>query len=688
MIKTKKTILFLTAMVFIACQQVEPPKPYGPTPTDNHMNWHEMEYYGLVCYGLNTYTGQEWGYGDVDSRVFNPSNLNTDQWARVAKEAGMKGLILVAKHHDGFCLWPSKTTQYTIAATPWKDGKGDVLRDLANSCEKFGLKLGIYISPWDRNHAQYGYPGYVEAFHQQWREALEYSDDIWEVWFDGANGGTGYYGGAREKRTIKKGYYNFPEIFKLIKNKQPNAIIFGYVEDVTTDVVRWGGTEQGSGSETNWCRFDDPTTKDLELKKRGVKDGKYWMPVEGNTTILYPKKWYYNENSKPRTLKNFVDLYYTTIGQNATFLLGLSIGPDGQIPERDVKAMIAQKKQMDKELSVNLAQNVKITGGNSRGRKFNPQNAVDGQTTSYWATDDSVKTASLVLDFYQETSFNRLLLQEYIRLGQRIHRFVLEVEEDSDWKKIASGTTIGYKRIVRFADVKASKVRITLETDAPCLTLSNIEIYHAPPLLPEPEILSDINGDIDINTPKNLFVFYSIGKSNTSYQQYEGSFKLPNGGTVNAYTLDSITGHKSDIISKEFGIAKRKWNLHLIDSEQKTPNTHVIDANPLTILSTNTSNYISIDLGEIMSITGFGYLPPGLGSEGIIFEYEFYASKDEIYNEEPVSKGEFSNIENNPIRQIVKFDKPIECRFVKLVSKSSVSNSNIMAVSEIDIFTE
>ena len=498
-LKSHYTLILL--LLFISCStRVDPPAPYGPVPTENQVRWHEMEYYGLVCYGLNTYTRQEWGYGDVDPTVFNPSNLDTDQWARVAKDAGMKGLILVAKHHDGFCLWPSKTTEYTIAATPWQGGKGDVLGDLAKSCNKYGLKLGIYISPWDRNHSEYGKQSYVDAYHEQWKEVLDYSDDIWECWFDGANGGTGYYGGARETRTITKGYYQFPEIFKFIKEKQPNTIFFGYVEDVTEDVVRWGGTEDGTGSETNWCRFNDATTYDQELMKTGLKKGEYWMPVEGNTTILYPKKWFYNESSKPRTLRNLVDLYYTTIGQNATFLLGLSIGPDGLIPERDVKSMLSQKKQMDKEFEKNLAEGVKITTEYYRrnNSRYKPENTIDGYTKTYWATGDGIKEPSLIMDFGKETIFNRILLQEYIRLGQRIHKFKLEMEKEDGWKEITLGTTIGYKRILRFADVKATRIRLTLETDAPCLTLSNIEIFYAPPLPAEPGCCPAEKSDSDV----------------------------------------------------------------------------------------------------------------------------------------------------------------------------------------------
>jgi len=697
--KTSFLFTILIALFFSCNKKVDPPIPYGPVPTENQVGWHEMEYYALVCYGLNTYTRQEWGYGDVDPGVFNPSNLDTDQWARVAKESGMKGIILVAKHHDGFCLWPSKTTDYTVAATPWKDGKGDVLGDLAKSCDKYGLKLGVYISPWDRNHPEYGKPGYVEAYHQQWRETLEYSDDIFETWFDGANGGTGYYGGARESRKIEKGYYQFPEIFKLIKEKQPKAVFFGYVEDVITDVIRWGGTEEGTGSATNWARYNDVTSVDWDLARTGVKDGKYWMPVEGNTTILHPKKWYYNENSKPRTLKNFVDLYYSTIGQNATFILGLSIGPDGLIPERDVKSMLAQKKQIDKEFETNLAKGIKTKTDNIRGKssEYSSKNTVDGSTQTYWATDDGVQKASITLDFGTQTMFNRLLLQEYIKLGQRIHKFILEIETVDGWKEIANGTTIGYKRILRFDKIEAAKVRITFETDAPALALSNIEIYNAPPLLAEPEIFCNKHGEVTIKGDDGLDLYYALGElpDESSFKKYTNQINIPKGGLVHAYTSHVASGHHSDIITKEYGIAKTSWKIQAFDSkiDDQTIINNAIDGNPNTYwvsskTGKNKSQYIVIDLKEEIDVSGFGYLPPELGSEGIIFEYAFYTSIDGKNWGELESSGEFSNIENNPIAQIIKFDKAIKSRYIKFVSLSTVKNSIICSVAEIDVFTE
>ena len=686
---SKLLIIVIGCCLFSCVSKVLPPVPYGPVPTENQIRWHEMEYYGLVCFGLNTYTRQEWGYGDVDPSVFNPSNLDTDQWARVAKEAGMKGLILVAKHHDGFCLWPSKTTDYTVAATPWKEGKGDVLGDLAESCKKYGLKLGVYISPWDRNHAEYGRPGYLADFYEQWREALAYSDDIWEVWFDGANGGTGYYGGARESRSIDKGYYQFPGLAKLIKEKQPNTIFFGYIEGVTADVVRWGGTEEGTGSETNWSRFDDLTNPDFNLMRKGIKDGKYWMPVEGNTTILHPKKWYYNENSNPRTLKDFVDLYYTTIGQNATFNLGLSIGPDGLIPERDAKAMLAQKKQIDRELANNLAEGVDIIASNKRGKNYGVENVVDGSTDTYWASGDSIKNATLILDFGKSITFNRLLLQEYIRLGQRIHSFSLEIDTEEGWKEVITGTTVGYKRILRFDNVNTGKARISLETDAPCLTLSNLQIFNAPPLLAEPEMAYNKEGQVTITAPEDLTVYYALGEapSDQAYQKYNSAIGLPEGGIVSAYTVHAESGNRSDKIMEVFGIAKKGWKVKNTYGDNPM---NAIDGDPSTVWSSVFENdrpqHFIVELDKVIDISGFAYHPPALGADGIIFEYEFYTSMDGKNWGNPVHSGEFSNIENNPIAQVVRFNKPIKSKYIKLVSTSTIKNNNIVTIAEIDIF--
>ncbi len=480
------SLLVLLLLNHSCATQVDEPEPCGPLPTAQHLSWHAMEFYGLVCYGLNTYTGEEWAYGDVDPGIFQPSNLDTDQWARVARDAGMKGLILVAKHHDGFCLWPSKYTDYSVKATPWKNGKGDVLGDLSASCRKYNLKLGVYLSPWDRHHAGYGRPEYVQYYYNQLEELMTEYGEIFEFWIDGANGGTGYYGGANERRNIdRKTYYGYDTIYSIVKKYQPNALIFSD----TGPGVRWAGNESGTVNETNWNRINvagrypgASGTGFLKKLGSGDPDGKSWIPAEANTTLLWPKAWYFHTGHQPRSPENLMDVYYTSIGRGATLNLGLAISPSGEIRDADVQALKKFRQILDREFRDNLLEQAKLTASEVRGKSsgFAADNIMDGDPESYWATSDSVQKASILVDFPGETTFNRLMVQEYIALGQRINRFIAEAVNDGEYRVVAGGTTIGYKRVLRFDDVTASKLRITFETDAPCLTLAALGVYYAP----------------------------------------------------------------------------------------------------------------------------------------------------------------------------------------------------------------
>jgi alpha-L-fucosidase len=695
-------VILGVAILLTSCgEKVTPPTAYGPVPSQAQLDWHELEYISLVCYGLNTYTEQEWAFGDVDPKLFNPSNLDTDQWARTAKDAGMKGLILVAKHHDGFCLWPSKYTNYSVKATPWKDGKGDVLRDLSKSCKKYGLKLGVYLSPWDRNHADYGKAEYVDYFYKQLEELLTEYGDIFEFWIDGANGGTGYYGGANDKRSIdRETYYGYDIIFSMVKKHQPNAVIFS---DVGPG-VRWVGNEAGIGSETNWNRIStngklpgDPDPEFNKILGTGDPKGKEWIPAEVNTTLLWPKAWYYHTGHQPRSLKNLMDLYYTSIGRGSPLDLGLAIAPSGQIRAVDAQVLARFNAQLKLEFDVDLIQNAIITASDYRGEnsEYAPDKTGDLNNETYWATNQGVQNASMFVDFNKEVTFNRLLLQEYIRLGQRIHKFILEVETGEGWKEVAQGTTIGYKRILRFDNVTATKAKITFETNAPCLTLSNIGIYNAPPLLAEPKINGDKYGKVSLSVNDDLDLFYAIGNApgESDYQQYHTPLELPLGSTVSAYALHRSSGQKSDITTKRIGIAKGKWKIHAVGNSTERDATKAIDGNSATCWETfreekNKPLYMAIDLGEKISLSGFSYVPPDLGSQGSIFEYEFYVSDDGTHWGEPVSSGEFSNIENNPIAQHIKFDHTLKANYIKLVSKSSINNNKKVVINEIEIFTD
>jgi alpha-L-fucosidase len=244
--------LFLFSIIFVlfSCTPPPPPEPVLPLPSERQLAWHELEYYAFVHFNMNTFTNMEWGFGDESPDLFNPAELDCRQWARVCKEAGMKGIILTAKHHDGFCLWPSEYTEHSVKNSPWKNGQGDVVQELADACREYGLKFGVYLSPWDRNHPDYGKPEYLTYFRNQLRELLTNYGDVFEVWFDGANGGTGWYGGANEERRIdRKTYYDWENTYKIVRELQPMACLFS---DAGPD-VRWVGNEEGWAMKTNWA---------------------------------------------------------------------------------------------------------------------------------------------------------------------------------------------------------------------------------------------------------------------------------------------------------------------------------------------------------------------------------------------------------------------------------------------------
>jgi len=477
----KRGLLFLLASTFFLIRCTEEPKPYGALPTERQLAWHEMEYYMFVHFTVNTFTDKEWGFGDESPEVFNPTELDCRQWARVAKEAGMKGIIITAKHHDGFCLWPSKYTEHSVKNSPWRQGKGDVLKELRAACDEYGIKMGIYLSPWDRNSSIYGTPEYLTYYRNQLIELLTNYGDIFEIWFDGANGGDGYYGGAREKRSIdNSSYYDWPNTIEIVRKLQPNAIMFS---DAGPD-VRWVGNESGIGSITNWCLLNKdemyPGGPFENILGTGHENGKYWVPAEVDVSIRPGWFWHQKEDTLVKSPEKLLDIYYTSIGRNCNLLLNVPPDKRGQIHENDVKALMGFKELLKKEFSNELARGKKVTASDVRGRRFSPQNVNDGNPNTYWATNDGVTVAELIIDLDKETEVNRILIQEYIKLGQRVQEFNVEVFSEGKWILVVEGKTIGYKIIRKFPCIRASKVRMKILKSKACPIISNIELYRAP----------------------------------------------------------------------------------------------------------------------------------------------------------------------------------------------------------------
>ena len=482
---TNKLFTMLCAALLAASIHAQDaPAPVAPLPSANQVAWQQLETYAFIHFGPNTFGDREWGYGDAPLESFNPTRLDCEQWARVCKQAGMKGIILTAKHHDGFCLWPTKYTDYSVRNTPYKDGKGDVVGELAAACQKYGLKLGLYLSPWDRHQAFYGTPLYVEYFYAQLEELLTQYGEVYEVWFDGANGGDGWYGGAKETRKIDRStYYNYPRAWKLVGELQPKAVIFSD----GGPGCRWVGNESGYADATNWSflRIKEvyPGYERHKELQYGHEDGDKWVASECNTSIR--PGWFYHEkeDGRVKSVDHLVDLYYRSVGHNGTFLLNFPVDKEGLIHPVDSAHAVDFHKQVTEELKTNQLLKASIKASSTRGKAFTTKNLTDGQFDTYWATPDGVTTGTLEITLKKAQPLNRLMLSEYIPLGQRVRKFAVEYLEGKQWLPLKVGeatTTIGYKRLLRFPTVTTKRLRIRFEDSRGPLCINGLGAYYAP----------------------------------------------------------------------------------------------------------------------------------------------------------------------------------------------------------------
>lgn len=677
---------------FSSYAQKNAPVPYGPVPSANQMRWQEMQYYAFVHFSLNTYTDQSWGFGNEDIKLFNPTALDCRQWARTCKNAGMKGIIIVAKHHCGFCLWPSKYTEFSVKNAPWKNGKGDVVREMAAACKEYGLKLGIYLSPWDRNRADYGKPEYITYFRNQLTELLTNYGPIFEIWFDGANGGSGYYGGANETRMIdRKTYYDWANTYKLVRKLQPHIVIWNDGGDRAD--LRWVGTEGGSVGETNWSLLNATGDVPYDMLHFGLADGNAWVPAEVNTSIR--PEWFYHpsEDKKVKTLPQLMETYYNSIGHNGSLLLNFPIMPNGLIHPTDVKNALDFGKAVKAAFTVNLAMNKPAKASNVRvgSQFFGAGKASDDNNHTYWATDDSVKTASLTLNLGKPTRFNRFLVQEYIQLGQRVKAFTVDALVNGQWQELAKGTTIGYKRIVNFPTVKATQVRLHITDAKACLAIANTGVYYAPQILAAPSVTRNQEGEITI-TPadKESLIYYTTDGTAPApaKKKFTGPFATDGKIQIRAICYDESRHQSSPETHEKFDIVRKDWKIVGIDDKKAYA---VLDGDPSTVWHQGKDKKMPvdlvIDLGKEETLSGFRYLPDqGQWGPGIIAGYEFYVSENNA-DWKLVSHGEFPNIKNNPLWQTINFAAQ-KTRFIKLRAVKNTENNNETGYAEIDIITE
>ncbi len=625
----KKSIHLLSIPVVACCLsctsgKVLPPEPILPVPEPKQVEWQQMETYAFIHFGLNTFNDREWGYGDTDPKTFNPTNLDCEQWAQTLVKAGMKGVILTAKHHDGFCLWPFEGTDYSVKNSPWKNGQGNVVKELSEACKKYGLKFAVYLSPWDRHQANYGTPEYLPYFYAQLHDLLTNYGPVFEVWFDGANGGDGWYGGAKDIRTIdRKNYYNYPRIYEMLDSIQPQAIIFSD----GGPGCRWVGNEKGFAGATNWSflrkgEVHPGYDKSYELQY-GHPDGNQWVPAECDVSIR--PGWFYHpeEDDRVKSPDQLVDLYYRSVGHNATLLLNFPVDRRGLIHPVDSANAVRFHEMIQQQLKTNLVAGMTPKVSNERGGDFVASALTDDNFDTYWATEDGVTTADIEFSFDTPTRMNRMMLQEYIPLGQRVKAFVVEYLDKDTWLPVKLNeetTTIGYKRLLRFETVETKGIRIRITDARGPLCLSNVGVYDA-------ENVSD------------SFV-----------EKVEDIESVP-------YLLPDVKAEET---------AKA--------SDKQAQTTCFVEGDRLLI-----------DLQEERLVSSLHFLPDqGEPNKGLIANYEIRVGTSKDAVNQLVKSGEFSNIQNNPVMQSVFFT-PVKARYIELKATRMIRAGEPMGFAELRV---
>lgn len=683
------------------------PKPYGPIPSQGQINWQEMGMYCIIHYGLDTYTNKEWGFGDEDPKLLNPTLFSAMQIVSAAKAGGFKGVVVVAKHHDGFCLWPTKTTEHNISKSPYKNGKGDIMQEYREACDLLGMKLGVYCSPWDRNNPNYGTPEYLKIYQEQLRELYTNYGALFISWHDGANGGDGYYGGKREVRKIDRStYYDWKNTWAITRQLQPNAVIFG---DVGPD-VRWVGNENGYAGETCWATYTPHApdegkepgngyVKDYEGTE-GTRNGQYWMPAECDVSLR--PGWFYHQaqDNGVKSPYTLLDLYYKSVGRGAALDLGLSPDQRGIINEIDVKSLTEFGNLLRETFAVNLANGATLTASNIRGAnklRYGPQFLLDNNRYTYWATDDNVTTPNLVVDMHTPKTFNVIRLRENIMLGQRIDSAAVDAFINNKWQQIGAATSIGGNRLIRLTqNITATKLRLRITGSPVAIALSDFGVFKEPVHLSAPKITRNKNGEVEITTeaPVNSIHYTLNGdEPNLGSPLYEKPIVPENGKVIKARAFESAS-LSSEVATQQFGMSQKDWTI--LDASGTNGDAKLaaeaIDEHYNTFYSTLNNKdtlafpqHISIDMGKRQEIKAFSYLPrQDKQSDGTVDKYAFYVSQDGK-SWVKVASGEFSNIRSNPIEQTVTMRHVVYGRYFKFEAEHVVSGNGI-AVAELSIY--
>ena len=708
-------------------------------PRPNQTAWMRLERTYFIHFGPNTFRGVEWGSGREDPSIFNPTALDADQWVRTIKDGGGKMVILVCKHHDGFCLWPSRYTSHSVAASPWREGKGDEVREVAKAARKYGVKMAVYLSPADLYQLRTnptnpgGYYGngsakalstiptdparfktdpsqgrapaagfksftytvndYNRYFLNQLYELLTEYGPIYEVWFDGANPDPSVHE-----------TYDYAAWYDLIRHLQPHAIIFGKGPD-----GRWVGNEGGVGRTTEWSviplssspetfHWPDMTDQDLGSRaKLAPGTSLWWYPAEVNMPILYGWFWAYGKSG--RTAADLINYYYSSVGRNGNSLLNLSPDTRGLIPENQVMAVRQMAQVIGATFAKDLAAGGKLTADTSAPAHA-PTLALDGNLDTWWEAAPGQTTATLTLKLPKPVTFDVVSLQEAVdNRGQRIESFGIDIWDGSQWTQADAQTTVGHKRLLRWnTPLTTDQVRIRITGARLEPTLAEMGLFKQADLVPPPVISErDLNGSVTIRDSNGLPVVYTTDGAVPTDKStvYRSAIALSRGGTVNAASLAS-DGQIGMMASKSFsGYSPTGWKVVAVDAQEPSSTgsaANAIDGNPSTLWQSGDSplpHSLTVDMGHELRIGGFSYLPrqdSNNNRDGVVEGYRFETSADGK-NWTTDMEGHFGNIKNNPVVQEVPF-APVTVRFFRFTALKEVNGNNAASVAEISVLPD
>lgn len=665
-------------------------------PTPEQLEWQKLEMTAFIHFGINTFVGREWGDGTESPEKFNPTALDAMQWVQTLKDGGMKMVILMAKHHDGFCLWPTNTTAHSVKASPWRNGQGDLLREVKDACDALGVKFGVYLSPWDRNAASYGNsPEYNAFFREQLTELLTWYGKVDEVWFDGA---------CAEGPNGKKQEYDWASYYQVIRKLQPQAVIAIKGED-----IRWVGTESGYGRPTEWSvtalapggtpemeainkRLGiDETSPDLGSRSMIEKaDRLFWYPAEVDVSIR--PGWFYHahEDNKVKSLAHMVDIYFNSVGMNAVLLLNVPPDPRGLIHENDAARLKEFKNWIDLAFAKNLIENAVAVSQKTHA-------TIDGELNTFTTLRRFPASLEFLLD--GEKTFDIFEIHGHIQKGQRVEAFSLEAFVDGKWKEIAAGTTIGYKRLLRFAPVTSSRIRLTINQSRHHALISEMGLYLGPEILSDPQITRCKEGQVSIASEAAypVITFTTDGSEPTPKSEvYSAPFPLPQGGTVKARAFVNDFKTMGSIISESFDICPAKWSIvEASEGHPAFPANMAIDGQSSTMWHTPWDgdvkahpHSIAVDMGEVLLLKGFTYQPRTDGSfSGTVLSFSFETSMDGKKWEKTLREASFANMINNPSRQKVLFETPVSARFFRFTSHSGIYGEAWVSVGELGVIS-